>query len=49
MEIELKYGCNPHQVPARLTVPEESGFRVLNRQAQLYQYPGCSWCLATCP
>jgi phosphoribosylaminoimidazolecarboxamide formyltransferase/IMP cyclohydrolase len=30
MELELKYGCNPHQIPARLTVPEESGFRVLN-------------------
>jgi phosphoribosylaminoimidazolecarboxamide formyltransferase / IMP cyclohydrolase len=30
MEMELKYGCNPHQTPALLTVPDESGFRVLN-------------------
>jgi len=30
MEIELKYGCNPHQVPARLIVPDPSQFRVLN-------------------
>lgn len=29
-EIVLKYGCNPHQVPVRLNVPKESGFRVLN-------------------
>lgn len=28
--MELKYGCNPHQVPARLTVPEQARFRVLN-------------------
>ena len=30
MEIELRYGCNPHQVPARLTVPDQAQFRVLN-------------------
>ena len=30
MEIELRYGCNPHQVPARLKVPDEAGFQVLN-------------------
>jgi AICAR transformylase/IMP cyclohydrolase PurH len=30
MEIELKYGCNPRQVPAWLTIPGTSGFRVLN-------------------
>jgi AICAR transformylase/IMP cyclohydrolase PurH len=30
MEIELKYGCNPHQALAHLTVPDKSGFRVLN-------------------
>lgn len=30
MDIGLKYGCNPHQVPASLVVPEKSGFQVLN-------------------
>ena len=30
MDISLKYGCNPHQTPASVTVPEESGFRVLS-------------------
>jgi len=30
MEIGLKYGCNPHQARACLTVPDKSGFRVLN-------------------
>lgn len=30
MNIELKYGCNPHQVPASIAVPENSGFKVLN-------------------
>lgn len=30
MNIELKYGCNPHQVPASIVVPENSGFKVLN-------------------
>jgi phosphoribosylaminoimidazolecarboxamide formyltransferase/IMP cyclohydrolase len=30
MEISLKYGCNPHQTPAGVTVPEESGFQVLS-------------------
>ena len=30
MEIPLKYGCNPHQTPASVTVPEESGFTVLS-------------------
>jgi phosphoribosylaminoimidazolecarboxamide formyltransferase / IMP cyclohydrolase len=29
-EIELKYGCNPHQVPASVSVPEGSGFQVLS-------------------
>ena len=30
MEISLKYGCNPHQTPAGVTVPEEAGFQVLS-------------------
>jgi AICAR transformylase/IMP cyclohydrolase PurH len=30
MEISLKYGCNPHQTPASVNVPEESGFTVLS-------------------
>jgi phosphoribosylaminoimidazolecarboxamide formyltransferase / IMP cyclohydrolase len=30
MEISLKYGCNPHQTPAGVRVPEESGFHVLS-------------------
>jgi len=30
MEIKLKYGCNSHQAPACLIVPDNSGFRVLN-------------------
>jgi phosphoribosylaminoimidazolecarboxamide formyltransferase/IMP cyclohydrolase len=30
MDIALKYGCNPHQTPAGVTVPEESGFQVLS-------------------
>jgi AICAR transformylase/IMP cyclohydrolase PurH len=30
MEISLKYGCNPHQTPAGVTVPQESGFTVLS-------------------
>lgn len=30
MDIKLKYGCNPHQVPAGLAVPENSGFQILN-------------------
>jgi AICAR transformylase/IMP cyclohydrolase PurH len=30
MEITLKYGCNPHQTPAGVSVPEESGFQVLS-------------------
>ena len=30
MDIALKYGCNPHQTPASVTVPEESGFTVLS-------------------
>jgi phosphoribosylaminoimidazolecarboxamide formyltransferase/IMP cyclohydrolase len=30
MDIGLKYGCNPHQVPAGLIVPEKSGFQILN-------------------
>ena len=30
MILELKYGCNPHQVPARLVLPDPSPLRVLN-------------------
>ena len=31
MEIDLKYGCNPHQKPARLTIPDDPiPFQVLN-------------------
>jgi AICAR transformylase/IMP cyclohydrolase PurH len=30
MDIALKYGCNPHQTPAGVSVPEESGFQVLS-------------------
>ena len=30
MEISLKYGCNPHQTPAGVTVPGEAGFQVLS-------------------
>lgn len=30
MEIALKYGSNPHQVPASLTLPDPSPLRVLN-------------------
>lgn len=30
MEIKLKYGCNSHQTPAHLIIPENSGFQVLN-------------------
>jgi phosphoribosylaminoimidazolecarboxamide formyltransferase / IMP cyclohydrolase len=30
MDIALKYGCNPHQTPASVNVPEESGFTVLS-------------------
>jgi len=30
MEIELKYGCNSHQVPAHLIIPDKSCFQVLN-------------------
>ena len=30
MKIELKYGTNPHQVPAQVAVPEESHFQVIN-------------------
>jgi phosphoribosylaminoimidazolecarboxamide formyltransferase / IMP cyclohydrolase len=29
-DIELKYGCNPHQVPAGVTVPDAAGFKVLS-------------------
>ena len=29
-EIELKYGCNPHQAPAGVSIPAGSGFAVLN-------------------
>ncbi len=29
-DIELKYGCNPHQTPAGVTVPDEAGFKVLS-------------------
>ncbi len=30
MDIELKYGCNPHQKPASLTLPDPSPLKVLN-------------------
>jgi phosphoribosylaminoimidazolecarboxamide formyltransferase / IMP cyclohydrolase len=30
MDIALKYGCNPHQTPAGVSVPEEAGFQVLS-------------------
>jgi len=30
MNTELRYGCNPHQAPARLIVPDQAHFRVLN-------------------
>ena len=30
MNIELKYGCNPHQKPARLILPEPSPLQILN-------------------
>ena len=30
MDIALKYGCNPHQTPAGVVVPEEAGFQVLS-------------------
>jgi AICAR transformylase/IMP cyclohydrolase PurH len=30
VQIELKYGCNPHQTPARLLMPEPSPLQVLN-------------------
>ena len=30
MDIALKYGCNPHQTPAGVTVPDEAGFEVLS-------------------
>ena len=30
MEIKLKYGCNPHQRPASLTLPSPSPLRILN-------------------
>ena len=29
MKIDLKYGCNPHQVPAQVAVPEASHFQVI--------------------
>ena len=30
MKIELKYGCNPHQTPASLTLPDPSPLQLLN-------------------
>ena len=30
MTVSLKYGCNPHQLPASLELPEQAGFKVLN-------------------
>jgi AICAR transformylase/IMP cyclohydrolase PurH len=30
MDIGLKYGCNPHQVPASFVAPEQANFRILN-------------------
>lgn len=35
MELELKYGCNPHQVPARMTLPDPSPFKVVNGKPSL--------------
>lgn len=32
MEIPLKYGCNPHQTPASLRLPDPSPLRVMNGQ-----------------
>ena len=29
-EIELRYGCNPYQVPAGVSIPKGSGFQVLS-------------------
>ena len=30
MDIELKYGCNPHQLPACLKLPDPSPLQILN-------------------
>lgn len=30
MHLELKYGCNPHQKPARLIMPESAPLQILN-------------------
>lgn len=30
MEIQLKYGANPHQIPARLILPDPAPLRILN-------------------
>lgn len=30
MQMELKYGCNPHQKPARLIMPEATPLQILN-------------------
>jgi phosphoribosylaminoimidazolecarboxamide formyltransferase/IMP cyclohydrolase len=30
MDVELKYGCNPHQTPAKLTIPDPPPLRILN-------------------
>jgi len=30
MDIALKYGCNPHQTPTSVRVPDEAGFKVLS-------------------
>ena len=30
MDVELKYGCNPHQTPAKLTIPDPPPLQILN-------------------
>jgi len=30
MKIDLKYGCNPHQIPASLVLPDPSPLKILN-------------------
>ena len=48
MEIELKYGCNPHQVPAKLTIPDPPPLTILNGKPgyiNLLDVIGC-WQLA---
>ena len=47
-ELELKYGCNPNQKPARIFMKEgELPIEVLNGRPRLYQSIGCIQQLAT--